>query len=1065
MKKRLSLLIPLLLIAIALISSLLIYVQEVRYATKALEKEAESEMTLHIGQLQNILYNRMTEGNEQEAQLSLSVTAMYPGIQLLLLVDEQDRILLSSRYSLKGEPAPAHSRYLPAESKQSRNSGNNLLHTGVNQPALVQGYFPLVTEYQRGGLGKKLGTLYVEYDYGQKLQETKQEASLQAGMFGAITLASSLLVALILHYLVTKRVQILSLASTRLTNGDYSARAQLEGNDELSQLGESFDRMAQSVRQNILLREQSALQHKRVVETSTDGFWLIAGDGLLLEVNEAYCRMSGYTREELLRMRIPDLEAKESTPEQVRAHMESIFERGWDRFDTVHRRKDGSLIDVEVVTTYWADQQQFFAFIRDISERKMLLDQLRHSREVLQNAQEIGNIGSWELDLTTDKLEWSDEVFRIFERDPYHFPASYEAFLATIHPDDRSAVEQAYTESLHTRQPYRITHRLLFPDGRIKWVEERCATEFSAEGRPLRSIGTVQDITEKEVHNRELRIAAAAFETHEAIMITDAQANIVRVNRAFERITGFSAGEAVGQNPRILRSGRQDDTFYREMWNNLKTHDNWEGEIWDRRKNGEIYPKWLTISTVRNNRREITNYVGIFTDISQRKKAEEEIRQLAFYDPLTQLPNRRLLLERLKMALTASERSKRYGAALFLDLDHFKFLNDTMGHEYGDLLLQAVAERLHACVREVDTVARLGGDEFVILLESLSQDRNEAAYQAELIGEKVRDALDKPYLLKGHSHSSTSSIGIALFFGLEIGQEELFKRADAAMYQAKAAGRNAVRFYDPKLQQIMYERTELADLLKTAIEKQEFELYYQLQVDSDNRPIGAECLIRWIHPERGMIPPDRFIPLAEETKLIQPIGQWVLESACRRLKQWESNPALAALQLAVNVSAVQLHQAGFVDAALATIRQAGIDPRRLKLEITESAVLSDLDNALAKLSLLREQGIQISLDDFGTGYSSLSYLKRLPVDQVKIDRSFVRDLESDPNDAILASAIVSLARNFSLHVIAEGVENEAQYRKLNAFGCQAYQGYLFGKPLPLAQFEAALAGRQSTLPG
>ena len=504
--------------------------------------------------------------------------------------------------------------------------------------------------------------------------------------------------------------------------------------------------------------------------------------------------------------RVSDLEASEGTPEEVWAHIEHVVARGSDRFETLHRHKDGHLLEVEVATTYWKEAEQFFVFIRDIGERKRLIRELQGEQEQLLEAQKLGEFGNWELELVTGKLGWSQEIYAIFEIDPARFPASYEAFLNAIHPEDREKVNKAYSDSLVDRQPYHITHRLLMSDGRVKWVEERCSSTFDEAGKPLRSLGTVQDVTQRETLAEELRIAAVAFETQEAILVTDRNANIVKVNQAFEEITGYKSEEVLGRNPRLLRSGRHDRAFYEAMWNAILHDGRWSGEVWDRRRDGGVYPKWLTITAV-TNADEVTHYVAVFIDITERKKAEEEIRNLAFYDPLTGLPNRRLMQERMHLALGMSTRSAHYGALMFLDLDNFKVLNDTKGHEYGDMMLVEVARRLEACVRETDSLARFGGDEFVVLLEGLSADQDAAITQAGGVAEKIRDALSRPYQLRDIEHLGSPSIGVVLFKGEDKAIEELFKQADLAMYQAKESGRNLVRFFEPSMQAVLESRT------------------------------------------------------------------------------------------------------------------------------------------------------------------------------------------------------------------------------------------------------------------
>lgn len=556
--------------------------------------------------------------------------------------------------------------------------------------------------------------------------------------------------------------------------------------------------------------------------------------------------------------------------------------------------------------------------------------------------------------------------------------------------------------------------------------------------------------------SRNMRLAAAVFESQEGMLVTNADNVILRVNQAFVRITGYTPEEAVGQTPILFKSGRHDGSFYAAMWNKIQETGAWEGEIWNRRKDGEVYPAHLNITAVHDTDGNIANFVATMTDITLSKAAEDEIKNLAFYDPLTHLPNRRLLLERLQLALASCARSGKKTALLFIDLDHFKTLNDTLGHDFGDMLLQQVAERLTVCLRKGDTVARIGGDEFVVILEGLSKTNLEAAAETKIVGEKILATLNQPYQLGQHEYLSTPSIGVTMIEDQQSSIDELLKQADIAMYQSKMSGRNALHFFDPRMQDAISSRAELEGELRAAIRTHQFQLHYQIQVDSTGAPLGAEALIRWAHPKRGIVSPLQFIPAAEETGLILPIGQWVLDTACAQLKDWQDKPVVRELVLAVNVSPKQFHQTDFADHVQQAINRHGIDARHLKLELTESMLLDNIENTIATMNALKEIGIRLSLDDFGTGYSSLQYLKRLPLDQLKIDRSFVRDIATDDNDKAIVRTIISMAQSLNLNAIAEGVETEAQRQLLLDTGCTNFQGYLFGKPMPAGEFESSL---------
>ncbi len=568
----------------------------------------------------------------------------------------------------------------------------------------------------------------------------------------------------------------------------------------------------------------------------------------------------------------------------------------------------------------------------------------------------------------------------------------------------------------------------------------------------------------------ELRIAAAAFDSQEGIMVTDADNKILRINKSFTELTGYSAEEAIGKPADILKSGLQDKAFYAAMWKSINHDKYWQGEIWNKRKDGAIYPEWLRVTAITNPKGLVTNYVATFTDISQRKADEERIKYLAYFDSLTKLPNRTLLFDRLNLALSASNRNKTHGALMFLDLDNFKTLNDTLGHDRGDQLLIEVGRRLQSCVREVDTVARLGGDEFVIMLEYLDGNEMDAAIQAYAVAEKIRNSLTDFYALKSNldnplqpfvEHYSTGSIGFVLFLGHETSSEELLKRADLAMYQAKQAGRNAIRAFVPEMQESINFRASLESDLRNALERDEFSLFYQVQVDVSGRPVGAEALLRWNQTEHGMISPAEFIPLAEESGLILPIGHWVLRQGCETLLDWSKYPETQNLKLAVNISSRQLNQVDFVEQVSSILLETGVNPALLKLEITESVVMDNVEDTIAKMLAIRELGVSFSMDDFGTGYSSLSYLQKLPLEQLKIDQSFVRNMAFNKHDSAIIRTILALGKNLDLNVIAEGVETEAQHGYLSNYGCLVFQGYLFGRPVPAEQFKQNLLAEQT----
>jgi diguanylate cyclase (GGDEF)-like protein/PAS domain S-box-containing protein len=599
--------------------------------------------------------------------------------------------------------------------------------------------------------------------------------------------------------------------------------------------------------------------------------------------------------------------------------------------------------------------------------------------------------------------------------------------------------------------------------GHLRSYEVRRSPIFTKNGNRNALVVIRTETTELKLAEHNLRIADIAIESQEGIVISDAENRILRINSAFTRMTGYSPEDVIGKTTAILKSGRHDKAFYQAMWKALIENKFWQGEIWDRRKNGQIYLKWLTITAVTGPGQEVQNYVGTFTDLSEHKEAKEAIYRLAFYDPLTDLPNRRLLHEHMNIALSNSAHYQHYGAVMMIDIDHFKFINDTKGHAVGDFLLIEMAQRLKSSVRESDYVARLGGDEFVIMLDILSKDVDQATLQAAALSKKIMKMVEQPFLIAGEELHCTLSIGISLFTMPLSTSEEMLKRADVAMYQAKTAGRNTMRFFDPGLHASLEKNQAILSELYQALPKDQLKLYYQAQVSGKYHILGAEALLRWEHPERGLVSPDDFIPLAEQSGLIIPIGLWVLQTACTQLKLWEVNPLTRSLTIAVNVSARQFGQSDFVEQVCKVLEDTGSKASLLKIELTESLIIQDIAKTIKKMELLKLLGISFSIDDFGTGYSSLSYLKRLPINQLKIDRSFVRDIDTDPNDAVIAHTIIGMANTLGFNVIAEGVESEAQRVCLETQGCTSYQGYLFSKPVPLVEFEQQVSRTTKTI--
>ena len=631
-----------------------------------------------------------------------------------------------------------------------------------------------------------------------------------------------------------------------------------------------------------------------------------------------------------------------------------------------------------------------------------------------------------------------------------------------VHADDLHLLQQHLHQADQRCGSDPVEFRIRRRDASVCWISHVCQSVYDDAGQYNGRRVANRDVTERRRADEEKRASEAqllSFYESDLVglTVTSPDKGWIRINAYLCRMLEYSEAElramtwAQLTHPDDLAADERE--FARLLANEIPGYSLEKRFI---SRSGRVIPTELVVRCIRKGDGSVDYVTAMIEDISQRKAAERQIESLAFYDPLTGLPNRRLLLDRIRQAIASMARSGQRGALLFLDLDHFKTVNDTLGHGLGDLLLQQVAARLSASVREGDTVARLGGDEFVLMLEGLNPEALEAAAQAEAIAHKILLELGKPHQLGQYERHSSASIGVIIFQGHGPGEEDLLKQADIAMFQAKKAGRNTLRFFDPEMQASIAERASLEAELRKALERNEFELHYQIQVDATLRPFGAEVLIRWRHPRRGLLSPLLFIPLAEETGLILPIGQWVLETACAQLSAWQHDARACRLMLAVNVSAKQFHQNGFAAQVQATIARHAIDPQLLKLELTESMLQENLEGTIATMHTLRQTGIRFSLDDFGTGYSSLQYLKRLPLDQLKIDRSFVRDIAIDAHDRSIVRTIIAMAKSLDLDVIAEGVETEEQRQLLLDKGCSYFQGYLISKPVPLDAFEALL---------
>lgn len=665
----------------------------------------------------------------------------------------------------------------------------------------------------------------------------------------------------------------------------------------------------------------------------------------------------------------------------------------------------------------------------------------------LKQAQALANIGHWELDLIKNTLYWSDEVYRIFGLKPQEFSATYEAFLKYVHPEDIDMVNSIYMSSIKEKRGYYVEHRIVRENGEIGFVEESCEHEFDNSGNPIKSVGTVHDITRRKNAENELILASAVFEKmNDGVLITDEKQQIIKINSAYGAISGYVIEEIRGKTPNTFSSGWHDKVFYQNLWNELNQNGHWSGEIIDRRKNGELYTAELSIIAMYNKDGKLTNYISIVNDISEKKQKESLIHNLAYFDALTKLPNRVLFQERVMNKIPALHRNSKKMALFFIDMDNFKNVNDTFGHFTGDKFLIEVAKLIKEILREQDTLARLGGDEFTVIFEDA-----ESVLDIAFVAEKIIDRFKAPIIVDGREFYTGASIGISIYPDDGTTYEELVKAADTAMYQVKESGKNSYQFYTQSMNEKITERSLIENDLRSAINKHELFLEYQPKVNLQTKKVyGMEALVRWNHPDVGLIRPDKFIGISEETGQISQIGLWVAKQAISDTKALYDEGS--RLVISINVSIKQLNDDAFIDNICAIADDIGLDKSYIELEITESHIMKNVDKSLSILNALYERGFKLSIDDFGTGYSSLSYLKKLPAKTIKIDRSFVLDIDKDEDDRSIVAAIIAMARSLGKDVIAEGSETKEHVDALRFLNCNQIQGYYFSKPLKIDKF-------------
>ena len=799
--------------------------------------------------------------------------------------------------------------------------------------------------------------------------------------------------------------------------------------------------------------------YRRLFDLANDGFVILSLDGHIKDLNRIVHNRLGYTREELLGAHVSKLDPPDAAKEVVN-RLKDVWVRGSAVFETSHQCKDGVVLPMEVSARLVEldGEQCIFSVVREIGERK--------------KAEEALMMTQLAVDRSSDAVFWIDMhgcIFKINDQACHNLGYSRDEVVGMhvwdLDPNFVGVDWPARMEALRQKQSWRHESMHRRKDGSMFPVE--VIANFVHFNDTEYTIAFTRDLSdsrraEEALRESEERLHQAIHVSHTGIFDHDHVVNKVYWSREQRAIYGIGSDELMTLEGFLARV-YPDDLEKIEQAVRLAHDPAGDGlfDVQHRIIRGDGQVRWVmtrshTIFAGAGKARHPVRTVGAVIDITERTRAEEKVAYLAYYDSLTGLANRRLLHDRLERALAVSARNKMYGALLFIDLDHFKTINDTVGHEYGDMLLQEVAQRLGAALREGDTISRPGGDEFVVIIEEIGTDRQQAAAHAKAASDKILQTLSKRYYLQDREYDGNASIGVVLFRGHEDNIDELLKRSDMAMYEAKRAGRGMARFFDPLMQAAFERRARLEGDLRKAIEARQFELHYQARVGLGGRTVGAEALLRWPHPERGLVPPGEFIPLCEETGLILPLGEWVLETACAQLQAWQAEPATRQLKLSVNISARQFRQDDFVEQVKRILDKSGIDPARLELELTESIFIEDIEHYIAKMQRLRDIGVLFALDDFGTGYSCLSYLKMLPLSQVKIDQSFVRDIAVDKNDEIIVETIIKMGQTLGLEVIAEGVETEEQRHRLEQHGCENFQGYLFGKPVPIAEFERAL---------
>ncbi|MDH5719037.1 MAG: EAL domain-containing protein [Spirochaetia bacterium] len=848
-----------------------------------------------------------------------------------------------------------------------------------------------------------------------------------------------------------------------LSKGEKPEKIQINSKDEIEYLAESYNELIDKLEKTTVSRD-----YMNEILTSLSDILIIVS---LIQKNGGYetrIKKVNISAENILEYSENELTGKSAdiiflnNSENYifsKSKIEELFDFGYLSADErVLRKKNKEKVPVLLSATLIKDQSSeeihVICVAQDLSVFKKTQKALEKSQDFLKRAQRIGHLGSWEWDMVENNLSWSDEVYRIFGVEPQSFGATYEAFLNYVHPDDRDMVTNGVNVAIKNHDAYKVNHRVVRSDGSIRIVLEMGEVYYENDN-PVKMIGTVHDITDIKQTENELLAAKEVFNNSiEGVMVTDEKGNIEYVNKAFTDITGYKPEEAIGQTPALLRADDQDEKIFSEMWSRLEKERKWEGEIWNRKKSGEAYPQWLTISAFQDAFGKTNRYIGIFHDLTEIKKKEEEAVYHSSHDPLTKLANKHLLTDRLEQSIKQNDKNHLIGVA-FVGIDRFKNINDSFGHSAGDKLLKEISEKLRKVINENDIISRFGGDEFAFVLRDKKN-------LAEIINSLhlISSAFSQAFNISDKKLYITASIGASVFPNDGKNANELLTRANTAMSRAKKSGDKKILMYTETMNTVNIKRLELETEIRKAIANNEFVPFYQPKLNIKTGKItGAEALIRWIHPEKGIISPGEFIPIAEETGMISAMGEIVLNKTCEDVRRL-TDLGYKDISIAVNLAAAQLFDSQIIEKIKSVIEKNKIKPEQLGIELTETSLMNDMQNAINIMNKLKEMNITIYIDDFGTGYSSLNYLKQFPITALKIDQSFVKNMLEHPEDASIVSAVISMGHNLGLKVIAEGVETEDELQFLQESKCDEMQGYLFSPPVKKEDFiEMLKSGR------